>query len=205
MGRISSNCGRRPSPRSRATLMLTRLCLCAGNWVAVWSSNDQLGGLGADFDILVSTSADDGSSWTAPTALNSYAALDGPGMHDPSPAIATNGQGRWVVVWSSSVTIGGLGSDCDILYARSDNNGPSWSLNQPLNDAASDGGDDGSPVIATDGSGGWVIVWSLPGRPRRLDRHGPRHPGLAVDDVGRLRLDDAPGPAHPERGQRHRR
>ncbi|MCH8243118.1 MAG: exo-alpha-sialidase, partial [Planctomycetes bacterium] len=49
----------------------------AGNWVAVWQSNDTLDDtVGADLDIFVSTSSDGGVTWSDPAALNSAAATD---------------------------------------------------------------------------------------------------------------------------------
>ncbi|UCG33780.1 MAG: exo-alpha-sialidase, partial [Phycisphaerales bacterium] len=43
----------------------------AGNWLAVWSSTDTLGGtIGNDPDILVARSSDNGDNWTYPEALN---------------------------------------------------------------------------------------------------------------------------------------
>ena len=46
----------------------------AGNWVAVWQSNEDLDGtIGADMDILVARSSDNGLTWTAPDALNGEA------------------------------------------------------------------------------------------------------------------------------------
>ena len=43
----------------------------AGHWVAVWTSNDDMGNtIGSDFDILVSRTADNGLNWTTPAALN---------------------------------------------------------------------------------------------------------------------------------------
>ena len=48
-----------------------------GNWVAVWHSDDSLGGtIGTDHDILLSRSTDAGSTWTAPAPLNSNAGSD---------------------------------------------------------------------------------------------------------------------------------
>lgn len=49
----------------------------AGNWLAVWHSQDSLGGsIGTDQDILISRSTDNGVNWSAPVALNSNAASD---------------------------------------------------------------------------------------------------------------------------------
>ena len=42
-----------------------------GNWVAVWYSDENLGGTaGTDPDIFVATSTDNGGSWSAPALLN---------------------------------------------------------------------------------------------------------------------------------------
>ena len=49
----------------------------SGNWVAVWDSNDTLGGtIELDVDILTAHSTDNGAMWTAQKALNSNAAVD---------------------------------------------------------------------------------------------------------------------------------
>ncbi|MEE8170861.1 MAG: sialidase family protein [Phycisphaerae bacterium] len=49
----------------------------SGNWVAVWTSDENLGGtIGADEDILTARSTDNGATWTAPAPLNSNAAAD---------------------------------------------------------------------------------------------------------------------------------
>jgi len=131
-----------------------------GHWVAVWMSNDTLGGsVGSDNDILVARSLDNGDNWSFPVPLNSNATSDS--GNDGYPSIATDGHGRWVVAWASTDTLGGtIGSDSDILAARSIDNGANWSAPIPLNvNAGSDSGDDLSPQIATDGLGHWVAVW----------------------------------------------
>ncbi|MFH0794081.1 MAG: kelch repeat-containing protein, partial [bacterium] len=102
-----------------------------GNWVAVWKSFDSLGGtIGTDGDILVSRSMDNGVVWTAPTALNTNAAVDSGA--DAFPQITTDGAGNWVAVWYSSDSLGGtIGPDDDILFSTSsdisvDPSLPSW-------------------------------------------------------------------------------
>ena len=48
-----------------------------GNWIAVWRSNNSLGGIiGDDFDIFVARSTDNGTTWTPPQVLNSDATSD---------------------------------------------------------------------------------------------------------------------------------
>jgi hypothetical protein len=131
-----------------------------GSWVAVWQSSDSLGGtIGFENDILVARSTDDGATWTAPAALNSNATGDS--GRDWSPQLTTNGEGSWVAVWSSGDSLGGtIGTDWDILVARSTDDGASWTAPAALNsNAAGDSGDDYVPQVATDGGGSWIAVW----------------------------------------------
>lgn len=133
----------------------------AGNWVAVWVSNDTLGGtIGSDFDVLFARSTDDGATWSAPAALNSNAATDA--GSDQEPEVATDGAGNWVVVWYSPDTLGGtIGSDNDILFARSSDDGATWSATAALNShAATDSGSDAFPRLMTDGAGTWIATWN---------------------------------------------
>ena len=120
----------------------------AGNWVAVWYISDT--GL-----VVASTSSDNGQTWSAPVPVS---ALDG---SDEAPQIATDGAGTWVVVWRSSNNLGNtIGDDGDILYARSEDNGATWSDALPLNpEAATDGtAQDRGANIETDGTV-WVATW----------------------------------------------
>ena len=118
----------------------------AGNWVAVWESDDDLGAtIETDSDILVARSSDDGATWTAPAALNTDAAADGVG--DFFPQVATDGVGNWVAIWARDV----------ILVARSVNNGATWTAPATLGDAPAF---DLFPQVTTDGAGNWVAVWA---------------------------------------------
>ena len=132
----------------------------AGNWVAVWHSYDDLGdNIGTDADILVSRSTDNGASWSALAALNTNAASDS-GV-DYAPEVTTDGGGNWLAVWYSRENLGGIGTDADILVARSTDNGASWSAPAALNsNAGSDSGWDWDPQVTTDDGGNWVAIWT---------------------------------------------
>ena len=130
-----------------------------GRWLAVWPSDEDVGGIGADYDIVVARSDDDGLSWSAPQPLNTSAALDT--VDDLNAFVATDRSGNWIVTWASTVDPGGgLGSDLDILSARSTDNGATWSVPGPLNTSApTDVGGDTYAALATDGAGRWAVVW----------------------------------------------
>jgi len=134
----------------------------AGNWVTVWHSLEARigGGIGTDRDILVARSTDNGASWTDPEAMNTNAGTDS--GNDENPGIATDGAGTWITLWHSREAAigGGIGTDQDILFAQTTNNGVSWSAPQALNtNAGTDDSDDWYPQITTDASGNWVAVW----------------------------------------------
>jgi len=130
-----------------------------GNWVAVWQSNVDLGGIGTDDDVFVSRSINNGLTWTVPAALNTNAAGDL--GNDRTPQVTTDGKGNWVATWYSDEDLGGtIGTDNDILASRSTDAGVSWGAVAALNtNAGSDSGFDYGPEVTTDGSGNWVAVW----------------------------------------------
>ena len=133
-----------------------------GNWVTVWQSTEPNvgGGIGGDWDVLVTRSTNSGQNWTAPAVLNTNAASDS--GDDTAPQVTTDGAGNWVAVWQSGEPNvgGGIGTDFDILVALSANNGQNWTAPAALNtNAPSDAGADTEPQITTDGGGNWVTVW----------------------------------------------
>lgn len=133
----------------------------AGNWVAVWDSNDTLGEtIGIDEDILVALSTDNGLNWTDPEPLNNNSATDA--GDDQHPRVTTDGAGNWVAVWDSlDDLVGTIGTDRDCLVARSTNNGVTWTDPEILNNnAAMDTGSDGDPQVTTDSVGNWVAAWT---------------------------------------------
>jgi hypothetical protein len=131
----------------------------AGTWAVVWYSNENIGSAGTDNDIFVSTSTNNGSTWSNAALLNSSATTDT--GWDSAPFITTDGSGNWVTVWRSQVNLAGTaGVDFDIFVSRSANNGATWSAPALLNsNATTDTGNETAPVITTDGIGNWVTVW----------------------------------------------
>ncbi|UCE61921.1 MAG: exo-alpha-sialidase, partial [Phycisphaerales bacterium] len=87
---------------------------------------DDLGGtIGTDPDILFSHSTDNGASWTPVAPLNTNAASDS--GEDGYAQLTTDGQGNWLAVWYSEDDLGGtIGTDPDILFSHSTDNGASW-------------------------------------------------------------------------------
>ncbi len=132
-------------------------------WVAVWEALDQFGG--TDEDILTARSVDGGATWSAPQPLNTNAASDT--GRDGSAHIATDGAGTWLTVWRSDDSLGGtIGTDGDILFARSTDGGVTWTSPAPVNAyAPTDAAIDDEPRIATDRAGTWLVVWTTRAAP----------------------------------------
>lgn len=131
-----------------------------GTWITVWQSNGKSSSaIGSEGDIFYAVSTDNGETWSDPETLNTNATTDT--MQDPEPVIASGGDGNWIVVWASQENVGGtVGTDWDILFAVSSNDGATWSDPAALNtNAAADSNTDQSPTIACDKNGHWVAVW----------------------------------------------
>lgn len=132
-----------------------------GHWVVVWGTFDSLGGsIGNDGDILVSRSSDNGATWTSPAALNTNAASDS--AMDSFPCVVSNTMGTWITAWQVSDMSGtGYGSDADVLYSRSADNGATWSAPVPLNDdASSDESDEFAVKLASNSSETLMACWT---------------------------------------------
>lgn len=143
-----------------------------GKWVVAWSSNDALNKTKkSDQDIFYSVSTD-AKTWASPKAIATDPALKG--ADDAQPDIATDAQGTWFVVWSSTADLGGkLNDDYDIIGVRSIDNGATWKdLGAVANNADNDSEgwclygctpgkreDDWAPRIATSGST-WRVAWT---------------------------------------------
>ncbi|MDJ0842368.1 MAG: sialidase family protein, partial [Acidobacteriota bacterium] len=128
----------------------------AGVWVAVFLSNNDFGMYDGDNDLFFTRSTDNGMTWSAMAILNSMAATDHSSNDDDNQQVATDGMGNWVTVWDQKPF---FGSDSEVYFSRSTDNGVTWSNAAALNDTAGDLGNDLVPSVATDGGGNWVCVW----------------------------------------------
>jgi hypothetical protein len=178
--RATSPCGPWSSPASLNTNATTdsgedyspRIAGDAsGRWVAVWNSTDTLGGtIGSDEDLLFARSSDGGATWSAPAPVTLLAAVD----LDTAPFecrnclyfdgdMATDGANNWIVAWNEQSILPTLGSDGDVIYARSTNGGASWEAPRALNsDALVDPPTNSSDWLVrldVDGAGNWLAVW----------------------------------------------
>lgn len=98
---------------------------------------------------------------------------------DFAPRVTTDGGGKWMVVWSSERDLLGAGTDADIFYMKSADNGETWIGPLLLNDGVGDSEPfEASPDIASSGDGTWMAAW---------------HIGDGVRDVAVARYLDANG------------
>ena len=136
----------------------------AGNWVAVWASENPLGAsaLGTDGDIQFARSSDGGATWTSPAPLNADAAGDGSTI-DEAPSIAANASGTYVVTWRRRSPVAGpFGTDDDLFTATSEDGGAIWAIGAPLIPSmATDTGSDIDVQMAYDASRSrWLALWT---------------------------------------------
>lgn len=130
-----------------------------GHLIAVW----QIGSSSSGNDVLFSVSTDFGAAWSASETLND--AGDAATDDDFAPVVETNGTGTWISVWGSTNTLGNtIGTDFDIVFSRSVNNGETWSAPASLNPLADNDSqieiqNDQFPQIACDKNGNWLAVW----------------------------------------------
>lgn len=133
-----------------------------GNWMVAWCSRDTLGGaLGYDADILVSHSADNGKTWSAPGPANGDAATDSsPSKDDISPCVKSDGYGRWLVSYTIQYVATNGSTREGIFVVTSDDAGAHWSTISKLF-----GRGESAPFLgiyrsrlAHDGRGNWILA-----------------------------------------------
>ena len=124
---------------------------CAGNWLAVWTSQAE----GEDFDLLSARSTDNGATWTDPVPVTQNTGSEL--IH----SLATDKNGVWMVVSETTDTLGDeIGPDQELLVMRSTDNGATWSPPRWLNtNAPTDNRNDYEPSIAVDVRGLWIVSW----------------------------------------------
>jgi hypothetical protein len=126
-----------------------------GKWIVAHASPTWEPNTGS---IRLSTSTDDGATWSAPITIHSGASWNG------DPRIASDGAGTWLAVWESNdATLSGDEDWVGVLGSRSTDGGSSWSPAtivgetpdcfscNPVNSV--------SPRLATDRSGTWMVIF----------------------------------------------
>ena len=149
----------------------------------VWASNAALNqpGVTAAREIQIVHSDDGGQSWSSPRYVhpNPFGAA----VADATPAIAAGDGGRVLAVWQSK-SEPGIGSDGDIVVARSDDGGISFTAPVPLVPTAlTDAFEDSDPRIAHAGGGRWLVAWvSRNPLPGGVGSDTDVHASLSVDN-----------------------
>jgi len=124
-------------------------------FLAVWESDEDLGGLGGEGELFVSRSEDGGATWSSVAALNTNAGSDS--SADDGASLATDGNGVWIAAWESHDL---AGADMDVVFSVSTDGGATWSAPATLNsDAGTDTDVDDDVALCTDGAGTWIATW----------------------------------------------
>jgi len=109
-------------------------------------------------NIRASTTTDRGATWGAPVRVNSmpgsavYDASIGPPKRIPYPSSATNSSGTLFVAWADKEK-----GDYNIVVARSDDGGATWSAPVQVNDV--DAGDQWMAALAVDANDVLHTAW----------------------------------------------
>ena len=130
-----------------------------GIWIITWTRSALGQTQTFDRDIMMARSTDNGLTFSEAQQV-SNSIEDDDENDNAASRIATNGNGTWVSVWRSREDLGGeIGTDTDILFARSTDNGVSWSDTTYLNNSAVyDSADDNRPAVSAEGDH-WVVVF----------------------------------------------
>ncbi len=118
----------------------------AGNFVVVWSSNLQDGSTYGVFGQQFNSAGFPAGEFR----VNSYTT-----SFQTAPAVAADGSGSFIVVWSSYAQDG---SNSGVFGQRFDSAGFPVGSEFPVNSSTAN--DQAAPAVAKDGSGNFVVVWS---------------------------------------------
>ena len=116
----------------------------AGNFVVVWSSF-----LGGPADITGQRYASSGAPLGSEFQINTDTTAD-----SGSPNVASDPAGNFVVVWTSF-----LGGTADITGQRYASSGAPLGSEFQINTDTTGVGGGGSPVVASDSAGNFIVVW----------------------------------------------
>lgn len=130
----------------------------AGNFVAIWKSESDMGGtVGTDEDVFIAASPN-GMTWSAaPVAIHPWAATDDADDDNPMISFVNN---KFVACFQSGFDDGSVGDDEDIVVSVADSSDLSAWTATFVNDATEDEADDEDPWVAGSGNGTAMVVWS---------------------------------------------
>ena len=127
-----------------------------GHLVAV-TTTEYSTAYGGEYDVVFTYSHDNGETWS-PTELIVGSDTANSGA-DESPHVATDGAGKWVITWASEENYAESGSDSDIFYTISTDNGVSWTPPSLINEyGLADAQLDAEPKLIMNGDN-WFIAW----------------------------------------------
>ena len=123
-----------------------------GRWALLWKAGAPLG---VDAPIRHSVSKDNGLTW------NSHGVLADPGGENSRPALAADGSGNWMAVWSNLEPERPAGNTL-LMYAVGVGGGTAWTEPDFVHPEAYDETvNETHPHVATDGLGQWLTAWTI--------------------------------------------